>query len=170
MNMLQKIDPKVIQENAIQLIGEEWMLIAAGNADHFNMMTASWGMMGFLWNKPVVTVFVRPQRYTFEFMENNAYFTLTFLGKENRKALNVCGSTSGRDVNKVEKSGLTPCFTSLGNPFFEEARLVLECKKIYTDWLKEDAFLEKRPVVESYPEKDFHKIYVGEIVNAWVKK
>ncbi len=102
MSMLQKIDPKVIQENAIKLIGEEWMLIAAGNADRFNMMTASWGMMGFLWNKPVVTVFVRPQRYTFEFMENNAYFTLDFLGKENRKALNVCGSISGRCANKIE--------------------------------------------------------------------
>ena len=145
---MKKIAPKDIDKNVIKLIGQDWMLVTAGDQEKFNMMTASWGSMGYLWNKPVVMVFVRPHRH----------------------ALNVCGSVSGRDVNKVQESGLTPYFTEAGNPAFEEATLVLECKKLYTDFLKEEAFLDKKIVDSQYGQKDFHKVYVAEIVHAWVKE
>ena len=167
---MKKIAPKDIDKNVIKLIGQDWMLVTAGDQEKFNMMTASWGSMGYLWNKPVVMVFVRPQRYTFEFTEKKDEFTLSFFDEKYRHALNVCGSVSGRDVNKVQESGLTPYFTEAGNPAFEEATLVLECKKLYTDFLKEEAFLDKKIVDSQYGQKDFDKVYVAEIVHAWVKE
>ncbi|RHR79004.1 flavin reductase family protein [Odoribacter sp. AF15-53] len=167
---MKKIEPKEIDKNVIRLIGEDWMLVAAGNREKFNMMTASWGSMGYLWNKPVVMVFVRPQRYTFEFSEKQNGFTLSFFDEKYRKALNVCGTVSGREVDKVKESGLTPYFTEAGNPAFEEAVLVLECKKLYGDFLKEEAFADQKIVDSQYGQKDFHKMYVAEIVNAWVKE
>lgn len=167
---MKQIVPQEIDENFIRLIGNEWMLIAAGDEKDFNMMTASWGMVGYLWNKPVVMVFVRPQRYTFGYVENRDEFTLSFFEERYREALNVCGTVSGREVNKVEKSGLTPYFTEIGNPAFEQARLVLECRKLYGQFLEEDAFLDKTIVGNQYSKKDFHKIYVGEIVNVWVRE
>ena len=148
---MKKIAPKDIDKNVIKLIGQDWMLVTAGDQEKFNMMTASWGSMGYLWNKPVVMVFVRPQRYTFEFTEKKDEFTLSFFDEKYRHALNVCGSVSG-------------------NPAFEEATLVLECKKLYTDFLKEEAFLDKKIVDSQYGQKDFHKVYVAEIVHAWVKE
>lgn len=167
---MEKIEPKDINENVIRLIGDEWMLVTAGDREKFNMMTASWGSMGFLWNKPVVMVFVRPQRYTFEFTEKRDTFTLSFFDERYRRALNVCGSVSGRDTDKVKESGLTPYFTEAGNPAFEEASLVLECRKLYADFLKEEAFTERKIVDVQYGQKDFHKMYVAEIINAWVRK
>ena len=142
---MEKIEPKDINENVIRLIGDEWMLVTAGDREKFNMMTASWGSMGFLWNKPVVMVFVRPQRYTFEFSEKRDTFTLSFFDERYRRALNVCGSVSGRDTDKVKESGLTPYFTEAG-------------------------FTERKIVDAQYGQKDFHKMYVAEIINAWVRK
>ena len=81
---MKPIAIKDLSENFFEVIGKEWMLVTAGNKDHFNTMTASWGGIGFLWNKPVVYVFIRPERYTFEFIEKSEYFTLSFLGEENR--------------------------------------------------------------------------------------
>jgi len=167
---MKRIEPKEIDRNMIRLIGEDWMLVTAGNREKFNMMTASWGTMGYLWNKPVVMVFVRPQRYTFEFTEKQDEFTLSFFDEKYRQSLKVCGSVSGRNVDKVKASGLTPCFTEAGNPAFEEAGLVLECRKIYGDFLKEEAFADQKIVNSQYGQKDFHKMYVAEIVNVWVKK
>ena len=167
---MKKIAPKDIDKNVIKLIGQDWMLVAAGDKEKFNMMTASWGSMGYLWNKPVVMVFVRPQRDTFESTDIKGEFTWSFFGEKYRHALEVCGSVSGRDVNKVQESGLTPYFTEAGNPAFEEATLVLECKKLYADFLKEDDFLDKKVVDSLYGQKDFHKMYVAEIVHAWVKE
>lgn len=167
---MKRINPREIDENVIRLIGDKWMLVAAGDREKFNMMTASWGSMGFLWNKPVVMVFVRPQRYTFEFTEKCDMFTLTFFDERYRQALNVCGSVSGKEVDKVKESELTPYFTETGNPASEEASLVLECRKLYTDFLEEEAFVDRKIVDAQYKEKDFHKVYVAEIVNVWVRE
>ncbi len=166
----QAVNPKEINENAIQLFGDKWTLITAGDSSSFNTMTASWGTMGTLWNKPVVFMFVRPQRYTFEFTEKSDAFTLSFFKEEYRQALQICGTVSGRDVNKVEKAGITPHFTPNGNVAFEEAYLVLECKKLYADFLDPKAFLDTTITSQIYPENDFHKVYVAEIVGAWEKK
>ena len=108
MNTMKKIDPKEIRDNAVQLIGHDWMLVTAGTPEHFNMMTASWGGLGFMWKRPVAFVVIRPQRYTFGFIEKGEEFTLSFFSHEYHKALSVCGTTSGRDTDKVAASGLTP--------------------------------------------------------------
>ena len=166
----KKITPQEIRDNPIKMIADDWMLITAGNQDEFNMMTASWGTIGNLWNEPVVFIFVRPQRYTYEFTENSDYFTLTFFEEKHRDILQFCGTKSGRDFDKVKETGLTPVFTELGNVYYEQARLVIECEKIYADFLKEDKFIDQAIVEKMYPNKDFHKVYVGKILNAWVKE
>ena len=84
------------------------MLLTGGNMESFNTMTASWGQLGVLWNKNVLTCYIRPNRYTYEFVENGEFFTVSFLGEEYRKALAFCGSHSGRDCNKITETGLTP--------------------------------------------------------------
>ena len=106
---MKKIEPKEIQDNAVQLIGDDWMLVTAGSPEHFNMMTASWGGLGFMWKKPVAFVVIRPQRHTFRFIEAGDELTLSFFSHEYHKALTVCGTTSGRDTDKVAASGLTIC-------------------------------------------------------------
>ena len=112
---MKSIAIKDLSENFFEVIGKEWMLVTAGSKEHFNTMTASWGGIGWLWNKPVVFVFIRSERYTYEFMEENEYFTLSFLGKENRSIYNLCGSKSGREVDKVKETGLNPIVTERGN-------------------------------------------------------
>ena len=167
---MKKIEPKEIQDNAVQLIGDDWMLVTAGSPEHFNMMTASWGGLGFMWKKPVAFVVIRPQRHTFRFIEAGDELTLSFFSHEYHKALTVCGTTSGRDTDKVAASGLTPYMTENGNVSFTEARLVLECRKLYAEPLNPEAFLDKSIVPEWYAAGDFHKMYSVEILNVWVKE
>lgn len=169
--MMRKIDPGHLAENFIGLVGKEWMLVTAGDRTKFNTMTASWGGAGYLWNKPVVFVFVRPERYTYGFMETNDCFTLSFLGRENREPYKICGSRSGRDTDKVAEAGLTPRFTELGNVTFEQSRLTLECRKLYAGMLNEGLFLDPSVYAQWYgvPHGGDHKLYVAEILNCWVK-
>ena len=165
---MKAINPNEIKDNFIELIGKEWMLVSAGDKEKFNMMTASWGGMGYLWNKPVAFIFVRPERYTYEFIEKSDYFTLSFLGKL-RKVYNICGSKSGRDIDKLQATGLNPIETKLGNVLYKEARLSMECKKLYTDVLRAENFIGE-VADRFYGEKEggFHKLYIGEILNTWV--
>lgn len=138
------------------------MLVTAGAKDAMNTMTASWGGAGVLWNKNVTFIFIRPQRYTFDFVENNDFYSLSFFSQNYKKELTFCGTNSGRDLNKIDKIPFTTnCIENA--PFFEEARLVLICKKIYADFVKPDCFLDKS-IDLNYPQKDYHKMYVGEIV------
>ena len=168
---MKRIDPSALSDNYIQMIGKEWMLVAAGDSEKFNMMTASWGGVGFLWNKPVVFVFIRPERYTFEFMERKDYFTLSFLGEKHRDVYKICGSKSGRDIDKVKATGVHPYFTEAGNVLFKEAHLSLECKKLYTDMIKPENFLDKSCLDKWYGEHgNLHKLYVAEIVNMWTEE
>lgn len=169
MKVLRKINPKELEVNPIELIGDHWMLVTAGNMGSFNTMTASWGAMGELWNKPVAFIFVRPQRYTFQFVEREDIFTLSFFEPAYRPALTLCGNTSGRDTDKVAKTGLTPYATEKESVAFREARMVLECRKLYSEPLKKERFVDGKIPDKLYPEDDFHVMYVAEIVNAWVK-
>ena len=168
---MKKINPKELDRNPIQLIGEQWMLVTAGRGNHFNTMTASWGGLGFLWNKPVAFVFVRPERYTFEFMEEYDTFTLSFMDTDNRHALKVCGSQSGRDTDKIADAHLKPVITEQGNIYFEGAQIVLECRTLYSDMLKSDKFTDDSPLLKWYGDHEggLHKMYVAEIINAWIK-
>lgn len=166
--MLQKIDPKSLDENVFSLIGERWMLITAGTPERCNTMTASWGGLGVLWGKQTATCYIRPQRYTYEFMEAGEAFTLSFFGEEYRKALAFCGAKSGRDVDKIKECGFTVAAGAGDAPYFEEADLVLVCKKAYWQDLDPSHFLD--PEIEKhYPQKDYHRMYIGEIVEAYKK-
>ena len=159
---MKKIEIANLNENFFEAIGKEWMLVTAGNSDSFNTMTASWGGIGWLWHKPVAFVFIRPERYTHEFVEKNEYMTLDFLGNENRKIHGICGAKSGRTVDKIAESGLIPEVTELGNITFKQARLTLECRKIYTDMIKPSCFIDKEPIEKWYNDNygDFHQMYI----------
>ena len=162
------IKPTEIPGNAIQQIGHDSMLITAGNKDHFNTMTAAWGGIGFLWKEPMATIFIRPQRYTYEFTEKYDTFSLCFFDGSQKEALRICGTKSGRDIDKMEATGLTPLSTESGNIYFEQAQLVLECKKVYYDDIRAENFLDPRPD-KSYPKKDYHRMYIGFITNCLLK-
>ena len=168
-NSFKIIKPEQIQDNLFKLIGSDWMLVSAGKPEHYNMMTASWGFAGVLWRKPVAVAFIRPNRYTYEFAENNPYYTLSFFDEDQRDILNLCGTISGRDVNKMGIEGITPLITPLGNVCFREAKLVLECRKLYFDDIKPELF-QAFELEKIYPKKDYHRSYIGEIVNVWQKE
>jgi len=166
MEGFNTISPEAITDNVFKLLDKDWMLITAGTLDHYNTMTASWGHMGIMWNLPVSICWIRPQRYTFNFAEKYSHYTLSFFTEEYRKALQFCGSKSGRDFDKAAETGLTPVATEGGNVFFQEARLVMECRKLYSDDLKSEKFIAPDLATTHYPTKDFHRFYMGEIVHA----
>ncbi len=158
------IKPNDIHDNVFNLIGDEWMLVTAGTMASFNTMTASWGGLGVLWNKNVSFIFIRPCRYTYKFIEESNFYTLSFFEPVYKHVLNLCGTKSGRDCNKVQEAGITPAETENRAIYFSEARLVVECRKIYYQDLNPDNFLDTG-IEKNYPEKDYHRMYVGEIVS-----
>ena len=161
-NTFNNIQANAISDNVFDLVGSDWMLITAGTPQAFNTMTASWGGFGVLWNKHICWCVIRPQRFTYQFMEKAARFTLSFFEEEYRDALKLCGTKSGRDGDKVAQAGLTPCETKSGSVFFDQARLVIECRKIYFQDLDPDNFLDPR-IHDEYPDRDYHRMYLGEI-------
>lgn len=163
MSAFTKITPQELTDNPFTLIGKEWALVTAGTPEKFNTMTVSWGGVGILWNKPVTFTFIRPQRYTFGFLENNGCFSMCFFDESYRQALTLFGTKSGRDVDKIAATGLTPAFTEDGVPYFEEAKLVLICKKLYAQDLNEVSVIEEA-VKTNYNGDDYHRMYAGEIV------
>jgi flavin reductase (DIM6/NTAB) family NADH-FMN oxidoreductase RutF len=167
--MFSKIRVTEIDENVFDLIGSQWMLITAGDKENFNTMTASWGGLGFLWNVPVAYIFIRPQRFTFRFVENNAFFTLSFFEPRDKNILDYCGSHSGKDVNKVKETGLIPVQSKNGSIYFEQAKLVMECKKLYYDDINPVRFADKS-IQRNYPENDYHRMYIGKIVKCLFRK
>jgi len=167
--MFVKIDPREMDGNVFQRIGDQWMLVTAGDRNSCNTMTASWGGLGVLWNLPVATAYVRPQRYTKEFMDRDKYFSLSFYGEEYRKALALCGTKSGRDIDKVKECGFTVEYGVGDTPYFAEAELVLICEKLYADELKPEQFIDHAVNEKCYPEKDWHTFYIGKIVEALKK-
>lgn len=165
----KEISISELQFNPFTKIGSQWMLITAGNEEKYNTMTASWGGMGVLWGKNVVTAYIRPQRYTKEFVDANDTFTLSFYGSQYKEALNICGTVSGRDCDKVSKAGLTPFFTD-GTTAFNEAELILVCRKLYADHMPPENFIAKENDAKWYPNKDYHTMYIAEIERVLVKE
>jgi flavin reductase (DIM6/NTAB) family NADH-FMN oxidoreductase RutF len=169
MAVFKSIQPEEFKDNAFSLISTDWMLITAGNKQSFNMMTASWGSLGHLWNRNIAVIYIRPTRYTYSFAEKNDYFTICFFNEKYREILNICGSTSGRDSDKIKATGLIPLETELGNIYYEQARLVMECEKIYYEDIKPEMFLDKS-IERMYPQKDYHRMYIGEIINTLINE
>lgn len=152
------------QKNQFDLIGKEWMLITAGTKDSLNTMTASWGGLGWLWNKPVAFIFVRPERYTHNFIEQNERLTLSFYPESCRGALQICGTKSGRNCNKISMAGLTPVELEDGVMTFEQANLTLLCRKLFKADMQECNFIDKS-VLKWYGDGKggLHTVYVVEI-------
>ena len=163
MNTFKELQPVALKDNPFKLIGTDWMLITAGTKESFNTMTASWGGLGVMWDKEVAMVFVRPTRHTFGFIERSPLFTLSFFTEQYRPALDFCGTQSGRDVNKVAKTGLSPQTGADGAPYFAEARLVLVCRKLHSQQLDPAGFRDPA-IGEFYAQRDYHHFYVGEIL------
>lgn len=169
MSAFKEIAVEELRFNPFTMISKEWMLITAGNEAHCNTMTASWGSLGELWGKYVSTIYIRPTRYTLEFLNREDYYSLCVFDEQYRAALNYCGSHSGRDGDKVKAAHLTPVFDGTA-PYFEEAKLVFLCKKLYRQDFDPACFLDKSLDAANYPKKDYHKMFIGSIEKVLVKE
>ncbi|MBR5683837.1 MAG: flavin reductase [Ruminococcus sp.] len=166
----RKIDISELSFNPFDKIGKQWMLLTGGNSEKYNTMTASWGQLGVLWNKNVLTCYIRPNRYTYSFIEKEECFTASFFGEEYRKALSFCGSHSGRDCDKAKETGLTPAEID-GCMSFAEAELVLVCRKLYSYDLQESGFLTDDGIPAQFFGSDpYHRAYISEITGVYVKE
>lgn len=158
----EEVSLDALNENAFKMIGSDWLLLTAKKGDKVNTMTASWGGVGVLWNKKVAYLFIRPQRYTKEFIDAADKMSISVLPNSFRDTLSYLGRVSGRDEDKIAKSGLT--LKEKDNvPYFEEARLTFICKKLYMQSLEEDGFIDKSIIDRDYKNKDYHMMYVVEI-------
>jgi flavin reductase (DIM6/NTAB) family NADH-FMN oxidoreductase RutF len=164
---MKEINIRDIKISPVELISDGWALLTAGNEEKFNTMTVSWGALGEIWGKDAAFVFVRPQRYTYEFIEKEEFFTLSFFGSEYKDALRLCGSKSGRDIDKAKEAGLTPLFTD-GTTAFEEAEYVIVCRKMASQFMDPAGFSDES-IEKNYANKDYHKIYAGEIIKVYKK-
>lgn len=164
MIQIKTVAPEVLRKNPFQLIGKDWMLVTAGNNEHNNTMTASWGGFGVMYGKNVVYVFIRPQRYTKEFLDREETFSLSFFDKEYRKTLNYLGTVSGRTEDKIAKSGLTLHFID-DTPYFIEANLVITCKKLYKQTMNTEGLCDDKLKTTWYSNGDNHILYIAEIKN-----
>ncbi len=180
MSMVQRVaatadgawDARAVEDfpgSPFQKIGRDWMLISAGTKEDWNTMTASWGGLGVLWNKPVAFVFVRPTRYTFDFMDKGPVFSLSFFDPSYKKALAFCGAHSGRNTDKAEGSGLSPIVFEDGTISFSEAAEVLTCRTLYTQDLLPGRFADGS-LETHYPNKDYHRLYVAELTALRIRR
>jgi len=173
MSQFIETNPNDLPDNVFQSIGQEWMLITVGDKNQYNTMTASWGGWGILWNRKVCFCVIRPQRFTYEFMERSDAFSLSFFDASYRAVLDYCGTHSGRKVDKARECGLTPFEVEVAGAktnavSFKEARLVLTCKKLYFHDLDPAHFIDPT-IANVYPSRDYHRMYIGEIVSCLVQ-
>ncbi len=163
----KEIAPNELVLRPVGAWADEWMLLTCGDfaEGRFNCMTVSWGSLGTMWDMPFAMVVVRPTRYTYEFMERTDNFALCAFPERHRDTLLMLGTKSGRDTDKVAESGLTPIASErISSPGFEEAKLILECRKIYFDDYEPGHFLDG--AIHGMYDHDYHRIYFGEIVAA----
>ena len=147
---------------ALETFDRRWALVTAGTPEDFNTMTVSWGGLGTIWHKSVVTIYVKPIRYTHEYLDRNEYFTVSFYPEKYRQDLLLLGTKSGRDGNKVAETALMP--VPAGNSVsFAQAEVTLVCRKIYRQELQRSTM--PPDVVQSYyAEEEPHTMYIGEVV------
>lgn len=148
-------------------LDKNYALLTAGSKDDFNTMTISWGGFGTIWNKPVVTVYVKPIRYTYKFMEDNDFFTVSFYDDKYKKDLLTLGTKSGRDSDKISLTSLNPLYLD-NSVSFEEANVTLVCKKIYYQDLNLELIKENLSndiYNRFYGEDPVHRMYIGEVVD-----
>ncbi|MCF2617613.1 flavin reductase [Oscillibacter valericigenes] len=166
---LHPADFKTLTPEVFRVFGTQNALLTAGDRDVCNTMTIGWCQLGRLWSIPVCTVYVRPERYTYAFMESHDYFTVSVLPLSDRQTAQVCGTKSGRDIDKIKECGLTLRRGAGDAPFFDEAEWVLVCRKLYAQDLDESCVLDER-VLHHYGAKGgWHRAYTGEVVEAYTK-
>ena len=143
-----------------------WLLLASGDFQHndWNCMTVGWGSFGTMWGTPMALVVVRPSRHTYRFMQRYETFTLCGFPTQYRDALQLLGSRSGRDGDKVSAAGLTPVSaTTVAAPAFSQADLVIECRTQYAQDMRPDC-MRDAALHTHYPDGDYHRIYMGKIL------
>ena len=168
---MKLVDPKNLSLDVWNVFNEKNALLTAGDREACNTMTVSWCQVGTLWNQPVCTVYVRPERYTYGFIDAADCFTVSVLPAEHKKTTMIyCGTKSGRDVDKIKACGLTVCYGVGDAPFFEEAELVLVCKKLYAQDMDAACVKDEATILPFYGEHGgWHRIYTGKIVEAHIK-
>ncbi len=157
----KEIDVNSLKIAPFSSFQNDWALVTAGNKQSLNTMTVSWGALGVIWQKPVTFIFIRPQRYTFEFLEKNDYYSLSFLKDGFKNILGICGSKSGRNFDKIKETGLIPIFDRKA-PYFDQSKLAFICRKIHAQFIDPSCFVDES-INSEYKNKDYHKIFVGEI-------
>ncbi|MDH6306684.1 flavin reductase (DIM6/NTAB) family NADH-FMN oxidoreductase RutF [Parabacteroides sp. PF5-5] len=169
-----RIDASQLPDNVKELIDQQWMLVTAGNKNSHNTMTASWGAIGYIWERPSAFIFIRDTRYTYQFLQREEYFTLSLFTEQYRGALRVCGTKSGRDADKVKEAGLTPIDTPDGLMSFREARMIIECRKMFEqelDYANLTEYYKDEILEKSYNnETAKHQLFISEITNIWLKE
>lgn len=169
---ISEISPINLCSHSFEIWDKTWLLLTSGDfaKGDFNSMTIAWGGFGIMWNKPMAMVVVRPTRYTFKFINSYDTFSLCVFPEKYRSALNLLGSKSGRDGDKIMASGLTPVSSSsIAAPVFKEAELALECRKMYWDDLNPEHFLMPE-IDNNYAKKDYHRMIMGEVVKIFGDK
>lgn len=164
---LTEIDPYQLTENPFNLFGNKWVLLTAGSLEKYNMMTAAWGTIGILWGEPIAIIYVRPSRYTYEFIEKHENFSISAFSSNHKKILNLCGTKSGRNINKMDIPDLTPKFDEK-TVYFQESNLVLFCEKIYYHDIIPER-IPKKKIQQFYNSGDFHRVYYGKVLKCLKK-
>lgn len=164
---LQAVDPKEFAPSLLPAFGRENALLAAGDKSGCNAMTIGWCQAGRLWNLPVCTVYVRPERYTYQFMEKSAMFTVSVLPESAREAMAVFGTKSGRDLDKIKACGLTVRYGAGDAPFFEEAEKVLVCRTLFVQDMAPECVRDDRILAHYGAKGGWHRIYTGEVLEAY---
>lgn len=166
--MFKEIDASNWNGNVFHKIGKEWMLVSVKDQDKANAMTASWGGMGVLWNKQVVFIFIRPQRYTKQLLDVNEHFALSFYDESKREMLKYMGKATGAKEDKIKTSNLHILIDHA--PYFEEAKEVIIARKLFAQEIDPECILDAQIDKSHYPDKDYHILYVGEIEKVLIKK
>ena len=165
---MREIRAEELTKNPFQMIGREWLLVTAEKDGKANTMTASWGGVGVMWGEPAAYIFLRPQRYTKEFVDQEETFSLSVLGESYRKTLNYFGTVSGRDEDKIARSGLHVAHDG-ATPYCEEADTVMICRKLYAQPFDPACFIDKSCDEKWYPGKDYHTMYIAKIEKVLVR-
>lgn len=169
MNKFIEISPEKFDQSPFRIIGHDWMLVTAKKADKVNTMTASWGGLGVMWAKNVSFIVIRPQRFTKEFIDSSEQFSLSFLDGSFKKQLGYLGTVSGRDEDKIGKTELTVSYDN-GVPYFDEAKTVIICKKLYAQEYKPECFIDTGLDSKFYPDSDHHTLYISEVQKILVRE
>lgn len=166
---LHPTDMKTLTPEIFRVFTDRGALLTAGNRESCNTMTIGWCQLGTLWNVPTCTVYVRPERYTYEFMEAQDYFTVSVLPEDSKKIMGLCGTKSGRDTDKIAECGLTLSYGEGDAPFLEEAELVLVCRKLYVQDLDPACVLGEETILPFYKAGGWHRAYTGKVVEAYIR-